>query len=202
MPDTPWLGWHFLSKDRRLRGGSREIVRAGRTLDFAGRPKLHVHGFHASRQVIDALIYAPGPIVERVELGGTIVTGTGVAVAQTRTTLWMADVTRILHEFTSDVVEDLLINAQVNDRRSLDSIDMKRKWLANEVTDEELRAAKWAAKDAIQDDANYIEQIAAWTASWTSASDAAATVARLTVGDAARGTYNTMLEARLFQLVP
>ena len=60
-----WYGWHFLPDDRRLRWGSHEVVEAGRTYRVEGPLVLCAHGMHASAHALDALSYAPGPVVCR-----------------------------------------------------------------------------------------------------------------------------------------
>ncbi|MDP3703895.1 MAG: hypothetical protein Q8R78_05865, partial [Candidatus Omnitrophota bacterium] len=93
------LGWHFLSEDRRLRFGTDDLVAAGMTYAAEGPLVMCQNGVHASRRAIDALQYAPGPVVCRVRLHGEIQHDTDKSVARHRTVLWMADATAILHEF-------------------------------------------------------------------------------------------------------
>jgi hypothetical protein len=148
--------WHFLRDDNRLQFGERELVEVGKTLRVEGELKLCEHGLHASHKAIDALQYAPGPIVCRVTLGGEIVEDTDKAVAQERTVLWMADATNTLHEFACRCAETALKTAKVEDVRCWAAIETKRKWLNGEATDAELtaaRAAAWATARAAAWDA-------------------------------------------------
>lgn len=64
---------------------------------------------HASRRVLDALSFAPGPIVSRVRLTGEIFEGEDKAVATERTVLWMYDATDILFGFACWVAENALL---------------------------------------------------------------------------------------------
>ena len=69
------LAWHFLTSEC-CTGEGNLLVRRGQTMHVEGQPVLCHHGLHASKRLIDALGYAPGPIVQRVELSGEIVSGT------------------------------------------------------------------------------------------------------------------------------
>ncbi len=64
------LGSHFLAADRRLQHGAREVVEVGRTYRAEGPLVMCRNGMHASKRALDALKYAPGPVVCRVQLGG------------------------------------------------------------------------------------------------------------------------------------
>jgi hypothetical protein len=184
------LYWHWLREDKRLQWGSREVVEAGETYrvefpftsEYDGReyakPTLCKAGLHASERAIDALQYAPGPIVCRVSLGGVVVSGDDKVVASERAVLWMADATNTLHEFACRCAETAMKTAKVEDQRCWAAIETKRRWLKGEATDEELDAAWDAAWDAARD--------AAWDAARDAAWDAARDAARAAARDAAR----------------
>jgi hypothetical protein len=178
------LGWHFLAEDRRLQFGSREVVEAGKTYTAEGPLVMCRNGVHASRRAIDALQYAPGPVVCRVRLHGEIQHDTDKSVGRHRTVLWMADATAILHEFALMCCEDALgMMAAIGeepDRRSWAALETKRRWLADQATSEELSAA-WSA---------------AWSASWRAAQSAAWSAAQ----SAARSAQNLILELMLESL--
>jgi len=164
------------------------------------------HGLHASKRLVDALTYAPGTLVCRVELGGEIIYAKDKMVAMERTILWIADATNTLHEFACWCAENALHVANVTDERSWNAIKTKRAWLAGEVTDSELAAARAAAGvaagaaaraaaggaaedaaraaagDAAEDAARAAAGAAAWDAAW----DAARAAARAAAEDAAR----------------
>lgn len=140
--------WHFLPDDRRLQYGYRELVEVGKTIRVVGTPKLCKHGLHASVRAIDALWYAPGPIVCRVTLGGEIVEDDDKVAAEERTVVWMADATNTLHEFACRCAEDALRATNINDRQLWEAIEVKRRWLKGEATNEQLAAARAAAMDA------------------------------------------------------
>ena len=190
--------WHFLPSDRRLRYGTREEVEVGKTIHVECEPVLCKRGLHASVRAIDALEYAPGPIICRVTLGGKTVEGHDKVVAQERTVVWMADATNTLHEFACRCAEQALKTAKVDDQRCWNAIEVKRRWMKGEATDEELAAARAAARDAELD--------AAWAAAWAAASAAASAAAMAAARAAARAAawdaQNTTLESMLYELQP
>ena len=179
-----WLGWHFLPADRRLRG-SREVVEAGRTYRAEGPLEICENGMHASARAIDALMYAPGPLVCRVELVGERLDAADKSCARERSVLWLADATTVLHEFACTVATDALHLAEARgarvDPRSWAAIETKRRWLRGEATDADLtaawdaaRAAAWAAAgDAAWADAWAAARADAWAAAEAAARDAA-----------------------------
>src|SRR3990167_7785517 len=172
-----WLGWHFLPADRRLRG-SREVVEAGRTYRAEGPLEICENGMHASARAIDALMYAPGPLVCRVELVGERLDAADKACARERSVLWLADATIVLHEFACTVATDALHLAEARgarvDPRSWAAIETKRRWLRGEATAAELAVARDAAGAVARD--------AAGAVAWAAARDAAGAVARDAAG--------------------
>ena len=77
--------WYFSAEDRCLRYGDGRLIKPGTTHKVDCDPALCNAGLHASVNIMDALGYAPGPILWRVQLGGTIVTGGDKACATERT---------------------------------------------------------------------------------------------------------------------
>ena len=187
------LYWHWLPEDRRLRYDSRQLVVAGETIKHDGPVVMCESGLHASERAIDSLQYAPGPIICRVTLGGTVIDGKNKSVASERTVIWMADATNTLHEFACLCAEDALRTAKVEDVRCWQAIETKRKWLRGEATDAELAAARgaaWAAAWA-----------AARAAAWAAARAAAGDVARDAAGDVARAAAGDAQNIELERLV-
>jgi hypothetical protein len=142
--------WHFLREDGCLRYQPYTKIEVGQTLKYDGNPIPCLKGYHASVRAIDALKYAMGPIVCRVELSGVIVKERDKAAASERTVLAMADASTVLHEFACDVAEATLREHGVTDERSWVAIETKRKWVKGEATDEELFAATGAARAAVR----------------------------------------------------
>lgn len=102
------VGWHFLPDDKRMQFGKRELVEVGKTYEAVGLLRLCKNGMHASRRIIDALKYAPGPICCKVELRKEIIEDIDKAVARARHVIAMVDATKILHEFACLCAEDAL----------------------------------------------------------------------------------------------
>ena len=97
--EVPVKAWHFLREDRCLGYGDNREVIAGETYTVDGPSELCVRGLHGSKRPLDALRYAPGPVVCRVEIGGDVVEGDDKIVGTTREVLWMYDATEVLREF-------------------------------------------------------------------------------------------------------
>ena len=100
----PLLAWHFVS------GPLPGVLRDGCPVPADGEWLVHdgeivpcESGLHASVRAIDALYYAPGPIVCRGELDGEIVEhGSDKIVGRRRRVLWRADATDVLRAFACD----------------------------------------------------------------------------------------------------
>ena len=151
--------WHF-TDGMFLRDGQPLVV--GKTYTYAGWVKLCESGLHASKRPIDALQYAPGNVVSRVECGGEMLNGDDKLVCTERTVLWAYDAEKVLRHFAR-----------------LCALDVIHLWDAPEIVvqylrtgDEDMRAAArgagaaaWAAGAAAWDAAGG----AAWAAAWDAA---------------------------------
>ena len=94
---APILAWHFLPADGKTRY-SQETVAVGGTLEATGKLILCTNGLHASRKILDALGYAPGLIVCRVEISGEVVEGDDKLCGQQRRCLAMGNIRKpVLH---------------------------------------------------------------------------------------------------------
>ena len=145
--------WHFLQDNGRLWWGpSGEMpgpkVKVGQTLTVKPPLIMCAHGLHASLNVFDALGYAPGALICRVELSGEIIKDPDKVVASERTILWMVDATNALFEFSCWCAERALKQANVTDERSWAAIHTRRAWLRGDATDADLDAARAAARAA------------------------------------------------------
>ena len=190
------LAWHFLPADRKLRFPPHTLVEVGQTLDHDGQLKMCESGLHASVRAIDALDYAPGPVVCRVECWGDVEQGADKLVCRHRRVLAMADVTRELHLFACDEAERALALVDA-DPRSVEAIRVKRLWVDGKATDHELDAARDAARDAASAAAWDAASAAAWSAAWSALSSAA----RAAASAAARDAANARLEAVLTKAI-
>ena len=167
------LAWHFLPDDGCLRFGKREKVRVGRAYKADGPLELCSNGMHASTSILDALFYAPGAIVCRVEMRGEIIEGDDKLCARERKVLWKVDATRTLHEFAIWCAKRALKRAKVTDKRCWDALKVKQRWLDGKATGAELDAASAAARAAAWAAAWDAARAAAWAAAWDAARAAA-----------------------------
>ena len=178
--------WYFSNGDRRLRNGDGREIKLGETHEVSGEIEMCSHGLHASKKLMDALYYAPGTIVYRVELSGEIKKGEDKLVAQKRTYLSGGiDVSETLRKFARmcalDVVgiweapEVVIRYLKTGDKSMLDTA---------------LDAARAAAWAAARDDA--------WAAAHGAAYDAAKAAARdAAYGDALDTAYADALDTAL-----
>lgn len=89
------LAWHFLSDAGLMRDGRKPR----KVETHKGSLVLCESGLHASRDILDALKYAPGAILCRVRCSGTIVHGDDKLVCSRRAILWRVDATSALRKF-------------------------------------------------------------------------------------------------------
>ena len=171
-----WIGWHFLPADRMTRFEPRVKVRKGSVLR-ENRPLVMCEiGLHASLRAIDALMYAPGPVVCRVELRGERLDASDKSCASERKVTAISDATAVLHEFACCCAGNALQHERKAghepDQRSWDAIRVKRRWLHGDATDEELSAASAAASAAARSAARSAAWSAARSAVWSAARSA------------------------------
>jgi len=178
------LGWKFLTDGGRMNHDMSHIeVTAGLEVRLSGEKNIVAcqYGLHYSVRAIDALPYAESNWVARVEdIGDQRVTSENDKVA-TNALRFLSDpmdVERTLHEFAIWCAEQALSLIENPDPRSLGALEVKRRWLAGKATDEELRAARDAARAT------------AWDATWDAARAATWDAAR----DAAWDAQNQKLE--------
>jgi hypothetical protein len=184
--------WYFSGEDKRLRyGDAREIV-LGETHTIEGAPELCERGLHGSTKIIDALGYAPGPIVWRVELSGDMDIGSDKIAAQSRTYIdGGVNIEHILRKFARkcaldvvnlwdapDIVVEYLKTGDEGLRAAARDAARDAAWAAWDAA----RDAAWAARDADRD----AVRAAAWDAARDAAWDAAWAAARAADRDAVR----------------
>ncbi|MHB1937090.1 MAG: DUF7666 domain-containing protein, partial [Acidobacteriaceae bacterium] len=126
------LAWHFLSDNGLDRDGNE--VEIGQTQSVEGPLTICEHGLHWSERLIDALQYAPGSVLCRVEGWGDMQRESDKGCSRHRKVLAKADVSAVLHEFACRVAEQALTDAGVTDQRSWAAISTKRRWLAGDAT--------------------------------------------------------------------
>jgi hypothetical protein len=175
------LGWYFAAADERLRHGDGRKIKVGITHKFKGTPALCERGLHASKRPIDALGYAPGPVLFRVQLGGAIVTGDDKMVATERTYTARVDLELPLREFARWCASQML--------HLWDAPQVVKDWLR--TGDENLRgaafdAAESAAESAAENTAGSTAWNIAWSAAWSTAWSATKNTTWSAAGSAAR----------------
>ena len=140
--------WHFVGET--LRDGS-PVPADGVTLRYDGDIALCCRGYHASKRAIDALTYAPGPVICRVELGGTIIHSGDKMVASERTILWRVEGSGLLRRFARKTAYGL--------------IDL---WDAPEVVVEYLKTGN----EEIRSEAYSVARSVAYSTAWSAARSA------------------------------
>ena len=164
------IAYHFVGET--LRDGS-PVPADGVKLVYPGRPVLCQSGLHASVDPWDALKYAPGPILCRVEVGGTVEVDSDKVVGTERTILERRDATAMLWRFARSQARSVV--------HLWDAPEVVRRYL--ESGDETLRDAAWDAanaaardadRDAVWDAASAAARGAARDAAWAAAARDAA----------------------------
>ena len=131
------LCWHFLPNDGVV---PRLNVKAtkGLKLHHEGKVELCASGLHASVKLMDALGFAPGSILERVRVSGTILTDTDKLVASDRETLWIGNVEKELRLFACDEAEAALKAERKAGREphqdSWNAVKVTRDWVAGKAS--------------------------------------------------------------------
>src|ERR1044072_735627 len=124
----------FAASDRLPHGDNRLIV-TGETHSVKGEIVLCENALHASRDPFDALQYAPGPYLYRVNCWGDISEGNDKIGARYREYVDMRDATNMLRRFARERALSVI--------HLWDAPDVVRKYL--ETGDEEIRLAAASA---------------------------------------------------------
>jgi hypothetical protein len=162
--------WHFLRNDGKLKDGTLPPD-AGKTLICNNPLKMCESGLHASIRPIDALKYAPGNIVCRVEMGGQIIRGDDKLVASERTILWSYNADTIPRRFACQC-----------------ALDVIHLWPAPDLVKQYLTRGDDSLRDAARDVAMAAARASAWDAAMASAWDAAMASAMAAATAAARAS--------------
>jgi hypothetical protein len=207
------FAWHFTAKNAKLGFGDGRKIVVGEALTVLV-PGTHgeriaccQYGLHGSRQIIDALQYAQGPMLQRVIISGTIAEQDDKLCGSCRRCMAMADATQLQWLFARwcalqqvhlweppQIVLDFLTTGDPKKRDAAwDSASTAARDAANTAARDAARDAAWdAARDAARDAAWDAARAAAWDAArdaaWaatnTAAWDAASTAARAAARDA------------------
>ena len=133
--------WYFSDADCKLRFGDGRLIVPGETHTVDHKPVLCEAGLHGSVKPLDALQYAPGSWVWRVELSGAMDIGDDKLAATERKYLWGYDATDVLRAFARKCALDVA--------NLWDAPDVVVRYL--KTGDESIRsAAKYAAESAAE----------------------------------------------------
>jgi hypothetical protein len=163
---------------------------------------------------MDALQYAPGGTICRVEVWGDVQNEKDKLAGRHRKVLWMADANKALRLFACDCAEEACRVAKQTDPRSLNAIRVTRLYAEGRATNKEMAAARAAARDAVGAAAGDAPRAAEWAAAraaeWAAARAAAGAAAwaaewaaaRVAEWAAAGVAQNEALTKRLLALKP
>lgn len=198
MQDTHVLGWHFLPNDLSLGHGDGRKVEVGETLTVDCEPVLCESGLHASERPLDALGYAPGPVICRVEVGGKVVRGSDKLVGTSRKVLWAYNASDVLLAFARKCALDVahLWDMPTVVRDYLETGDESKRDAAMAAARAAAMATAMAtAKDAAMAAARTAAMATAWNAAWNAALAIAWDTAKDTAWDAQNARLERMLSA-------
>ena len=65
--------WYFSNNNKQLAYGDNRVIRTRLTHKVKCKPILCQQGLHGSKDVLDALNYAPGTYIWRVDLSGDLI---------------------------------------------------------------------------------------------------------------------------------
>ena len=100
---TKVLAWHF-TYGMRFRDGQPLVV--GKTYTHTGPLVMCDSGYHAGRDITDALYYAPGFTVSRVECSGEMREQSDKLVCRQRKVLWSFDTKKVIIAWARRVATD------------------------------------------------------------------------------------------------
>jgi len=161
----PVMAWHFVGPT--LRDG-RPVPADGEWLEHDGPMAMCKSGLHASRKILDALRYAPGNTICRVECEDVVEEQDDKLMCRRRRILWQVDGEALLRDFAR--------------RCALDVIHL---WDAPKVVVRYLKTGDESSRDAARATARAAARAAARDAAWATAG--------ATARDAARAAQNRRL---------
>ena len=205
-------GWYFSEESRLLRHGDGRPIALGVMHEVDAPIELCERGLHASVRAIDALEFAPGPIVWRVELSGEIKMGDDKCVATHRKYIGGGvDASAVMRAFARRCALDAahlwdmppLVRAylETGEESIRDAARAAARAAAGDAAWATARDAAWAAARAAARDAAWATaRDAARAAAWAAARDAARAAAWAAARAAAGDAQNNHLEPLLMEL--
>lgn len=202
---------YWFTAFNRLPHGDGRLITIGKTHHKHGEIIICRHGFHASREPYDALRFAPGHMLYKVQLWGDVQEQDDKLCARHRTYLAARDATDMLRRFACrqaltcidkwnapQVVRDYLETGSPALRSAAESAALNAAWNAA------LSAAESAARSAAESATESVPWSAAWgtaesatlSAAWSAAENAAWSAAwkaaLISAESAARQMFNEM----------
>jgi hypothetical protein len=178
---------------------------------------LHHSGLHASVRIVDALQYAPAPILCRVQLSDRMIVAADSAVGAARRVLWMLDATTMLRIFARmqaakvlhlwnapKVAREYLRTGDDALRRAAEDARSAARTGVGTAAEAGAEATAWAATEAAAVNVATGAAEAAWTAAARAAWRAALvaqTATEAVAWTATRIAAETCAEADLLRLV-
>lgn len=145
------LAWHF-TNGMKLRDGRPLVV--GKTYEHVGSIRICESGLHASIRAIDALDYAPGATISRVELYGIETTQRDKIVCRSRRVIACADASKTILLWSAECALTALLTADATDQRLFDAIEVVFEYCRTGTWTSEMTAARAAAVAAAWDEMN------------------------------------------------
>jgi len=178
--------YYFSEESRKLRFNDNRPIVIGETHSVDGEIIPCKNGLHGSTNLIDALSYAPGPILYLVELSGTIVEQEDKVAAQHRTYLKEIDATKILSKFAR--MQALTVVERIKPYCIPEDYNLLLSWLntGNEGIHQVARSTALAAAEAVEaavgvatrSAALAATELAAWATAWATTKAASWAAAR------------------------
>ena len=169
--------WWF-SNDKILPHGDGRRIRKGITHKIKGEVVPCKNGLHGSKKILDALTYAPGSIIWKVQLSGVVVAHNNDKLAASERTYLTNGV---------DTIETL---REFSRKCALDVIHL---WNAPDIIVQYLKTGNENLRDAAR--------CAARDAAWAAARDVARCAARDAAWDAVRKKQNRRLTRMVNKLI-
>ena len=207
--------YYFSCTDKKLGYDDNRVIKKGRTHKVKGPLKLCLWGLHASKRIIDALEYAPGPYLWVVELSGDIIEGSDKVCASERTYIQGFNAEKLLKVFARKqtliniekikphcsetdykLILQFLETGNENIRSAAQSAARSARyaaWSAGYAARSAARSAAWSAGYAARSAARSAAESAARYVAW-SAESAARSTARFAAQSAARSATRCAVE--------
>ena len=148
------IAYHFCAIDDKGHAMRRDgkIIKKGERERYTGTLEMCAAGLHASKHPFDALEYAPGPMLRRVDCSGEMLHQKDKLVCSERKELARIDATSLLRLCAADFAERALMRerkaGREPDKRSWAVIEAARQFANGKISREQLDDARDDARDA------------------------------------------------------